>query len=73
MSDFTELTQSEINGALSHLKQLSEYPTPSTQFARIISQYISNMVEVKKKANSVISAVVTAARIRRVRPFDGDE
>lgn len=35
MTDFTELTQSEINGALSQLKQLSEYPTPVTQFARI--------------------------------------
>ncbi|HDY8892710.1 TPA: hypothetical protein RRI20_005256 [Klebsiella pneumoniae] len=31
MTDFTELTQSEINGALSQLKQLSEYPTPVTQ------------------------------------------
>ncbi len=29
MTDFTELTQSEINGALSQLKQLSEYPHPS--------------------------------------------
>ncbi len=73
MTDFIELTQSEINGALSHLKQLSEYPTPSTQFPRIISQYISNMVEAKKVANSVMSAVVTAARILRVRPYDGDE
>lgn len=35
MTDFTELTQSEINGALSQLKQLSEYPTPVTQFALI--------------------------------------
>jgi hypothetical protein len=34
MTDFTELTQSEINGALSQLKQLSEYP-PVTEFARI--------------------------------------
>lgn len=66
MTDFTELTQSEINGVLSHLKQLSEYPIPSTQFARILSQYISNMVEANKKANSVMSAVVTAARIFRV-------
>lgn len=35
MTDFTELTQSEINGALSQLKQISGYPTPVTQFARI--------------------------------------
>ena len=73
MTDFTELTQSEINGALSQLKQLSEYPTPVTHIRSDFSQFILNMVGAKKKANSVMSAVVTATRIRRVRPFDGDE
>ncbi len=74
MTDFTELTQSEINGALSQLKQLSEYPTHTRHSIRTdFSQYILNMVGAKKKANSVMSAVVTATRFRRVRPFDGDE
>lgn len=72
MTDFTELTQSEINGALSQLKQLSEYPTPVTNSHGFFPIYFK-YGGAKKKANSVMSAVVTATRIRRVRPFDGDE
>ncbi|HDS9718984.1 TPA: hypothetical protein QH907_001340 [Klebsiella michiganensis] len=41
----TELAQSEINDALAHLKQISEYPTPSTQYARVLRKYFASLVE----------------------------
>lgn len=44
-TDITELAQSEINDALAQLKQISEYPTPSTQYARVLRKYILALVE----------------------------
>ncbi|HAT2764518.1 hypothetical protein [Klebsiella oxytoca] len=52
MTDITELAQSEINDALAQLKQLSEYPTPSTQYARVLHKYFSSLVEALEKAQS---------------------
>ncbi|HED4122980.1 TPA: ead/Ea22-like family protein [Klebsiella variicola subsp. variicola] len=50
MTDISELAQSEINDALAQLKQISEYPTPSTQYARVLRKYISTLVEALEKA-----------------------
>ncbi|VTM93333.1 hypothetical protein [Raoultella planticola] len=50
MTDITPLTQSEINDALAQLKQLSEYPTPSTQYARVLRKYFASLVEALEKA-----------------------
>ncbi|MEG8623642.1 hypothetical protein U4Q03_22145 [Klebsiella pneumoniae] len=50
MTDITELAQSEINNALAQLKQISEYATPSTQYARVLSKYIATLVEALEKA-----------------------
>ncbi|HBW3593495.1 TPA: hypothetical protein MEZ67_000784 [Klebsiella pneumoniae] len=49
-TDITELAQSEINDALAQLKQISEYPTPSTQYARVLRKYIATLVEALEKA-----------------------
>lgn len=46
MPDITELTQDEINAALEQLKQISEFPTPSTQYARVLRKYIATLVPV---------------------------
>lgn len=54
MPDITELTQDEINAALAQLKQISEYPTPSTQYARVLRKYITTLVETQKKAQQRI-------------------
>ncbi|EOZ0911794.1 hypothetical protein ACQJLC_004074 [Klebsiella quasipneumoniae] len=51
-TDITELAQSEINDALAQLKQISEYPTPSTQYARVLRKYIATLVEALKKAQA---------------------
>lgn len=53
-TDITELAQSEINDALAQLKQISEYPTPSTQYARVLRKYIATMVEALEKAQQRI-------------------
>lgn len=53
MTDITELAQSEINDALAQLKQISEYPTPSTQYARVLRKYIATLVEALEKAQQV--------------------
>ena len=50
MPDITELAQSEINDALAQLKQLSEYPTPSTQYARVLRKYITSQAEALEEA-----------------------
>ncbi|EMR0338871.1 hypothetical protein ACYB43_06035 [Klebsiella pneumoniae] len=50
MTDITELAQSEINNALAQLKQISEYATPSTQYARVLRKYIATLVEALEKA-----------------------
>lgn len=50
MTDITELAQSEINDALAQLKQISEYPTPSTQYARVLRKYILALVEALEKS-----------------------
>lgn len=55
MTDITELAQSEINDALAQLKQISEYPTPSTQYARVLRKYIATMVEALEKAQQRIA------------------
>lgn len=52
MTDITELAQSEINDALAQLKQLSEYPTPSTQYARVLRKYFASLVEALEKAQA---------------------
>lgn len=52
-TDITELAQSEINDALAQLKQISEYPTPSTQYARVLRKYIATMVETLEKAKGM--------------------
>ncbi|WP_437593088.1 hypothetical protein ACSAYK_10565 [Escherichia coli] len=52
-TDITELAQSEINDALAQLKQISEYPTPSTQYARVLRKYFASLVEVLEKAQQV--------------------
>ncbi len=52
-TDITELAQSEINDALAQLKQISEYPTPSTQYARVLRKYILSLVEALEKAQQV--------------------
>lgn len=54
MTDITELAQSEINDALAQLKQISEYPTPSTQYARVLRKYILSLVEALEKAQQRI-------------------
>ena len=55
MTDITELAQSEINDALAQLKQISEYPTPSTQYARVLRKYILALVEALEKARLSIA------------------
>lgn len=52
-TDITELAQSEINDALAQLKQISEYPTPSTQYARVLRKYILALLEALEKAQQV--------------------
>lgn len=49
-TDITEPAQSEINDAQAQLKQISEYPTPSTQYARVLRKYIATIVEALEKA-----------------------
>ncbi|WP_165451869.1 hypothetical protein [Klebsiella variicola] len=44
-TDITEFTQPEINDALAQLKQISEYPTPSTQYARVLRKYFASLVK----------------------------
>ncbi|PXG42443.1 hypothetical protein DMP39_13950 [Klebsiella pneumoniae] len=55
-TDITELAQSEINDALAQLKQISEYPTPSTQYARVLRKYILALVEALEKAQRANAA-----------------
>lgn len=55
-TDITELAQSEINDALAQLKQISEYPTPSTQYARVLRKYIATLVEALEKAQRANAA-----------------
>ncbi|BBQ77751.1 hypothetical protein WP3W18E01_17190 [Raoultella ornithinolytica] len=56
-TDITELAQSEINDALAQLKQISEYPTPSTQYARVLRKYIATMLEALEKAQQRIEVL----------------
>ncbi len=53
MTDITELAQSEINDALAQLKQISEYPTPSTLYARVLRKYIATLVGALEKAQGM--------------------
>lgn len=62
MTDITELAQSEINDALAQLKQISEYPTPSTQYARVLRKYILALVEALEKAQRMESYWKTQCR-----------
>ncbi|EPY7191745.1 hypothetical protein ACXEIK_004111 [Klebsiella quasipneumoniae] len=55
-TDITELAQSEINDALAQLKQISEYPTPSTQYARVLRKYIATLVEALEKSEKTSEA-----------------
>ena len=52
-TEITELAQSEINDALAQLKQISEYPTPSTQYARVLRKYIATLVKALEKAKGM--------------------
>ncbi|EMX3579763.1 TPA: hypothetical protein PCF76_003142 [Klebsiella quasipneumoniae] len=54
-TNITELAQSEINDALAQLKQISEYPTPSTQYARVLRKYITSQAEALEKAQQRIA------------------
>ena len=54
-TDITELAQSEINDALAQLKQVSEYPATSTQYARVLRKYIASLVEALEKAQATES------------------
>ncbi|HFD7769988.1 TPA: hypothetical protein ACF54Y_005103 [Klebsiella variicola] len=56
MTDITELAQSEINDALAQLKQISEYPTPSTQYARVLRKYILALEKALEKAQRANAA-----------------
>ncbi|EIX9516973.1 hypothetical protein ML093_005131 [Klebsiella pneumoniae] len=60
MTDITELAQSEINDALAQLKQISEYPTPSTQYARVLRKYIATLVEALENSESRLHEVAVA-------------
>ncbi|MGX2604812.1 hypothetical protein ACWJ4F_25490, partial [Klebsiella pneumoniae] len=42
--------------ALAQLKQISEYPTPSTQYARVLRKYIATIVEALEKAQRANAA-----------------
>lgn len=55
MNDITALAQTEINDALAQLKQLSEYPTPSTQYARVLRKYITSLVEAQEARDKQIA------------------
>ncbi|MDP0895902.1 hypothetical protein VSO76_24070 [Klebsiella pneumoniae] len=72
MTDITELAQSEINNALAQLKQISESPTPSTQYARVLRKYIFALVEALEKAQQRIaeleSRTVTVKLPQRLQP-----
>lgn len=59
-TDITELAQSEINDALAQLKQISEYPTPSTQYARVLRKYILALVEALENSESRLHEVAVA-------------
>ncbi|HDG7975313.1 TPA: hypothetical protein PCK86_004344 [Klebsiella pneumoniae] len=52
-TDITEFTQPEINDALAQLKQISEYPTPSTQYARVLRKYFASLVKALEKAQGM--------------------
>ncbi|HGW5401836.1 ead/Ea22-like family protein [Klebsiella pneumoniae] len=64
MTDITELAQSEINDALAQLKQISEYPTPSTQYARALRKYILALVEALEKAQTINAAAEKLVRCK---------
>lgn len=63
-TDITELAQSEINDALAQLKQISEYPTPSTQYARVLRKYILALVEALEKAQTINAAAEKLVRCK---------
>ncbi|HBW4022502.1 TPA: DUF2076 domain-containing protein [Klebsiella pneumoniae] len=67
-TDITELAQSEINDALAQLKQISEYPTPSTQYARVLRKYILALVEALEKAQQRISQLESRT-VKLPEPF----
>lgn len=64
MTDITELAQSEINNAFAQLKQISEYPTPSTQYARVLRKYILALVEALEKAQTINAAAEKLVRCK---------
>lgn len=59
--DITQLAQSEINDALAQLKQISEYPTPSTQYALVLRKYITSQAEALEKAQQLATQQVNIA------------
>ncbi|MGK1057634.1 hypothetical protein ACRE8P_08220 [Klebsiella pneumoniae] len=63
-TDITELAQSEINNALAQLKQISEYATPSTQYARVLRKYITTLVEALEKAQTINAAAEKLVRCK---------
>ncbi|EPK8989625.1 hypothetical protein MBQ24_000124 [Klebsiella pneumoniae] len=81
-TDITEFTQPEINDALAQLKQISEYPTPSTQYARVLRKYFASLVKALEKAqqrnaeleaqNDYFASLVAMARVsadKAIRKF----
>ena len=62
--DITQLAQSEINDALAQLKQISEYPTPSTQYALVLRKYITSQAEALEKAQIINAAAEKLVRCK---------
>lgn len=73
MVDITTLTQIEINDALAQLKQLSEYPTPSTQYARVLRKYITSLVEALEKAQTERDEFRNRLKLERAILEDADK
>ena len=66
--DITQLAQSEINDALAQLKQISEYPTPSTQYALVLRKYITSQAEALEKAQQRIDEL-DSRTVKLPEPF----
>lgn len=73
MADITTLAQTEINDALAQLKQLSEYPTPSTQYARVLRKYITSLVEALEKAQTERDEFRNRLKLERAILEDADK
>ncbi|HGW4689570.1 TPA: hypothetical protein ACNIGA_005184 [Klebsiella variicola] len=73
MTDITELTSVQKNANIHRLSRLIAYASNDElrQMAVEVEHYTDQLIEALEKAHAVMNAVVTAAAIRGVRPFDG--